>query len=268
MKALIAGWVLAAMSGLCSAEGLIFAISEGSSGGTDHARVIAKYSGLADVLAKTMKQSVQVVFIREFSALESGLQEGRFDFAMARPSDYPARGMRDYGYKYVATAQPDGQCLIVVPKASTLKTVADIKGRKVVTPNPAAYMTKFCEAELRRNGVDLSKEQVQRVREQGAVIFYVKSGFAEVGAVASYSGVAKTLDADGMRVLHASVKQPYFPLIAGKKVTSQQVASIQKDLVGLTGSDAGQGVLKQIGIKGFDTTTEPKLRELLAWLGL
>src|SRR3990167_10945045 len=82
----------------------MLAISEGSSGGTDHARVIAKYQGLADAIGKSINQKVNVVFIREFSALEEGMKERRFALAMARPSDFPARGMRDYGYQYVASA--------------------------------------------------------------------------------------------------------------------------------------------------------------------
>ena len=82
------------------AQGLIMGVSEGTSGGLDHAQVIAKYQGLADVVGRAIKQKVNVVFAREFSALEEGMKTGRYDFVIARPSDYPARGLRDYGYRY------------------------------------------------------------------------------------------------------------------------------------------------------------------------
>ena len=98
-----------------SASYLTFGVSEGTSGGLDHAQVIAKYEGLANVLSKSLGQKVNVVFVREFKALEAGMKDGRFDFVMARPSDYPARALRDYNYRFVASALPDGQCLIVVP---------------------------------------------------------------------------------------------------------------------------------------------------------
>jgi hypothetical protein len=39
-----------------------------------------------------------VVLVREFSSLEDGMKTGAFDFVFARPSDYPARGIRDHGY--------------------------------------------------------------------------------------------------------------------------------------------------------------------------
>ena len=208
-----------------------------------------------------------MVFAREFQMLEEGMQSGRFDFVMARPSDYPARGLRDYGYRYVASAKPDGQCLIVVPKGSPIKTLADAKGKRFVIPEQVSYMSKFCRAELRDRGIDLTKEKVQYVREQGAVAFYLENNFGEVGGLASYSGVAKGWEKSGNIILHKSVAQPYFPLIASKRATDAQIAAVQKALKALPADEPGQAVLKSIGVKEFDTGSEQKLRDLLKWLG-
>ena len=246
---------------------LVLAVSEGSSGGLDHAQVIAKYKGLADAIGRGMKTTVNVVFIREFSALEDGLKNSRFAFVIARPSDYPARGMRDYGYNYVASAKPDGQCYIVVAKGSPLKTLDDIKGKKIVMPEKAAYMSRFCAAELRDKGIDLGKENVQYVREQAAVGFYLDNKFAEVGAIASYSGIGKKWEADGNRILHKSVAQPYFPLVAYGKIRPDQIQAVQKELLALSNSESGQELLKRIGVKEFDTGAEDRMRALLKWMG-
>ena len=266
------GRIACALALLCaaataSAQGLVLGVSEGTSGGLDHAQVITKYQGLADAIGKSIRQKVNVVFIREFAALEEGMKVGRFDFVIARPSDYPARGLRDYGYQFVATAKPDGQCHIVVPKDSPLKTLADVKGKRIALPEQAAYMTKFCRAELRDRGINLAVENVQYVREQGAVAFYLTNKFADVGGVASYSGVGRKWEQDGHRVLHKSVAQPYFPLIAHKKFQPAQIDAMQKALGNLPDDAAGQAVLKTVGIKEFDTSTEQRLRELLKWLG-
>jgi ABC-type phosphate/phosphonate transport system substrate-binding protein len=244
----------------------VLAISEGTSGGTDHARVIAKYGGLANVIGDAAKRRVVVVFVREFSQLEEGMKSGRFDFVMARPSDYPARGLRNYGYRYVAHANPDGNCLIVVPKTSSLKTLADAKGKRWVLPEKAAYMTKFCRAELRDQGIDVEQEKVSYVREQATIGQYLETGFADVGGVASYSGLARDWQKAGHTVLHKSTAQPYFPLIAGKSVNPKQIEAIQKQLATLDTAPGGADILKSVGISGFDTGGEKRLAELLAWL--
>lgn len=263
-------WALAAA--LCLAvpawaEDLVMAVSEGTSGGLDHAQVIVKYQGLADVIGRSMKRKVNVVFAREFAQLEDGMKTHRFDFVIARPSDYPARGLKLYGYKFLASAKPDGQCLVIAGKDSGIRGVADLKGKRIVMPEPAAYMTKFCRAELRDQGIDLDKENVKYVREQGAVVFYLENHLADAGGVASYSGVAKKWVKDGQPVVHRSRTQPYFPLIAGPGITDAQRAEIKKALAAMTQSPADQAVLKTVGVEAFDTEGEARLSSLLDWLG-
>ncbi len=270
--ALMLVWLGLTVSVSARAQDLVLAVSEGTSGGLEYAQVIAKYKGLADTIGKGVKAKVSVVFVREFSTLEEGLKTGRYAFVMARPSDYPARGMRDNAYSYVASAKPDGQCLIVVPKNSPLKTLGDIKGKKIVMPEKVSYMSRFCTTELRNKGIDLSKEKVQHVREQQAVTFYLDNKFAEVGAIASYSAVGKKIEKEGAkdgvyRILHKSVTQPYFPLVAYSKIRPDQIAAVQKELLALPSTEAGQEVLQRIGINEFDTGSEAKMRELLKWMG-
>lgn len=250
------------------AQPLILGISEGTSGGLDHAQVVAKYQGLAEVIGKAMKTKVNLVFAREFKQLEEGMQTGRFDLVMARPSDYPARGMRDYGYSYIASTKPDGQCFVIVPKGSELKTINEVKGKRIALPEQIAYMSRFCAAELRDKGILVEKENVQFVREQAAVGFYIDNKFADVGGVASYSGIGKKWEKEGGRILHKSVPQPYFPLVAHKRIKPEQLKAIQQELLLLPESEAGKDVLKRIGIEKFDTTSEARMRDLLKWLSI
>lgn len=245
---------------------LTFGVSEGTSGGLDHAQVIAKYKGLANVLAKSLGEKVNVVFVREFTALEAGMQSGRFDFVMARPSDYPARGLRDYGYRYVATALPDGQCLIVVPKDSKITSLEGIRGQRVVMPEQISYMSRLCHAEMRDHKVLPAKDKLKYVREQGAVTFYLNNGFSDVGALASYSGAAKKWVEDGETVIFKSKPQPYFPLIASGRFSEAQIAQVQRGLTAMDSDENGQAVFKTIGIQKFDISTEKRLRNLLPFL--
>jgi phosphonate transport system substrate-binding protein len=49
--------------------------------------------------------------------LEEGLKTSRYAFAMARPSDYPARAMRDSGYTLTwPTPNPMGSALSLSKK--------------------------------------------------------------------------------------------------------------------------------------------------------
>lgn len=241
-------------------------VSEGSSGSLDHMQAVAKYQGFAELISRALKSKVNIVFSRGFEQLEDGMKTGRLDFVLARPSDYPARGMRDHGYNFVASAKPDGHCLILVPKGSTLQSLNDIKGKKIVFPEEISYMARFCAAELRTQGIVVAKEKVQFVRDQAAIAYFLDNRLVDVGAVASYSGVAKKLEKDGNRILHRSVAQPFFPMVANRRISAEQIKAIRTEMLALTASDAGKEILKTIGVDQFDTSAEPKMRELLQWL--
>ncbi len=256
----------AANSKPAAADRLIFGVSEGTSGSIDISQAIEKYRPLADVMEKTLGQPVVVTFVRSFDTLEAGMKAGEYDIVMARPSDYPARGIRDYGYNMVATSKPDGQCLFIVEKSSPLKTVADIKGRHIIFPEKIAYMSKFCTAELRDKGIKVASEKINYAREQGAVGWSVENKLMEVGGVASYSGVGKSWEKSGQRVLHKSVPQPYSPLIAGKRISPEKLAKLKTALAELDKTDAGKKVLATIGVQGFNPESSERLLALLAWL--
>jgi phosphonate transport system substrate-binding protein len=251
---------------VASAE-LVFAVSEGTSGGgasiTD-AQMATKYKPLVDVMEKVLKDTVRVRYVRDFTALETGMRNASFDLVIARPSDYPARGVRDYGYSAVTTTRPDGHCLIVVRKDAPFKSLDELAGKSLILPEESAYMTKFCMAELRDRGMRLGK--VHYVREQAAIPFALANHLAAVGGVASYSGVAKRLDAEGLRVLMQSRPQPFLPLIAGRRITPEQVQALRQAMTELIATEQGAAALGAIGLKAFDTNPQQRLLALLAWL--
>lgn len=245
---------------------LTMIVSEGSSGGSTHSSTVTKYSELAERIEATLNRPVRLTASREFEELEKGTKSGQFDIVMIRPSDYAARAIRDYGYRYVANAQPDGQCLFVVRNTSPVKSLTEGKTLKWVLPEESSYMAKVCSAELRDNGIHVKDIGVRYVREQEAVLFYLDNKFADIGAIASYSGKTKQLDKDGYRILHQGKTFPYFPLIVGKRVSGNELASIQNMLANLSSTDDGIKLLQKLGISKFDTNRADQLSALLGWL--
>lgn len=250
------------------ARQLVLAVSEGTSGGIDGATARRKYALMAERLGARLGATVEIAFVREFAALEKGMKENRFHFVVARPSDYPARGLRDYGYRFIATAAPEGHCMLAVPAGSSLRSVGELRGKTFVMPEQVAYMTRLCRAELRDRGIDLDKETVFYVREQGAIPFALENGIADVGGMASYSGAIRAWREKGHRVLHQSVSQPYMPVVGSPALSEADVRAARETLVSLGADEDGRAFLKRLGILGFVDTEEARLRRLLGWLGV
>ncbi len=272
-RAYVATVLWCGLLGNASAQSpLIFAVSEGTSGGgaavTDE-QMAVKYKVLTDAMKRALGQQVRVKYVRDFRMLASGMASGEFDLVLARPSDYPARGVRDQGYTAVTATHPDGHCLLVVPKDSPYRSLADVpdvQHQRLILPERIAYMTTFCTAELRDRGLPVNPAQTHYVREQAAIPFALNNKLAKIGGIASYSGAARRLDKDGLRVLHRSRPQPYLPLIAGKRLSADQVAQLRSEVMGLSQTDQGARELAAVGISGFDPDPQRRLLELLTWL--
>lgn len=249
---------------LASAQGLTLLVSEGTSGGQDAVIVQGRYELLAQLIGKAVGASVRVLVARDFELLAKAIYEQRADFVIARPSDYPARGVRDHGYQLVATAKPDGQCVFIGPKgAKPWSSLKEATGKPLALPEERSYMARFCRAELRREGV--TPGPIKFHSEQGAVGYAVENGFFPVGGVASYSSIARNWEKNGGVVLWKSAPQPYLPLIAKKTVSREQIAKI-RDALRVVAADADAPVRKALGINGFDTTDDDRLLKLLAFI--
>lgn len=251
---------------------LLFAVSEGASGAgaaaTDR-QMALKYKPLTDVMEQALGQPVRVKYVRDFRALESGMKDGSFDLVIARPADYPARGVRDHAYQAVTTRATGVKCTLVVPKDASwrsLEDLGDLSQIRLILPEQASYMASFCAAELREHGLKIDPARTYYVREQDAIPFSLQNKLAQVGGVGSGSNLFRRLEQEGLRILHTSREQPFLPLIAGARISSAQIARLRQGLVDLAASPEGAAQLAALGMKGFDTNPQPGLLAMLEWL--
>lgn len=248
-------------------EVLVLGVTEGTAGGADAAAAAAqKYAELAAMIGKVLDRRISLEYVRKLAALDEGMKARRFDIVLARPTDYLARAIRDYGYQFVATAEPAIHCELMVPKTSSLKSVKELRDKYFILPQERAYITNFCLAALRDEGIRLDKNNMYFVGDQDAILFGLDHGMADVGGVATNTKAFRNLKAAGYRVLYESIPQPFFPVIAAPSIDAQSVRKLQRLLTGLGGTSEGRDELERIGIAGFVTTEEQRLRELLTWL--
>lgn len=243
----------------------ILGVSEGSATDVNHLGAQAKYRAIADAITQATRVPVVVQERARMSDIAAGTQKGAFDFVAIRPADIAARAMRDHKYRYVASAKPDSHCFIGVTKDSPIQKLDDIKGKRIATLRAKnAYLRNFCAAELRDQGIRLADQRLIEVDLQGAVPVAVESGMADVALLEV--NTAKGWQAKGHRIVHTSRPQPFFPLIAGPRVSTEQIEAVRKALQAAGNAAGGQNPFKALGVTGVDVSTEKNMRELLPWL--
>ncbi len=246
---------------------VVLAINEGASGSLTAVDVLFRYEEFKPVLEKALGVPVTLVAVRSAKELRNGVATGAYTLVMSRPADVLAEAIRDHGYQAVVAAKEPAYALFIVNKDSPLKAIADIKGKRIVTPDRHAYMWRIANAMMRDNRISMEKEQVRSMGDQAAIGWSLEERFFDVGVVSSTSGVGRTWEKRGGRVLARSPEVPNTPIIASPKISAAQIQKLRAALVALESTGSGTALLKTIGVNGFRETSSQAFLDLLKWLG-
>lgn len=248
-------------------EQLIFAINEGGSGNLDATEIFLRYEDFSKIIEKALGAHLTMVAVRDIQVLHRSLETGAYALVLSRPADALAQAVRDYDYTPVVVSREPAYALFIVNKDSPLKTIADVRGKRIVTPDRYAYMWRIANAMLRDSNIIMAKEQVRAMRDQAAIAWSMENNFFDVGVVASFSPAGRTWEKKGGRVLAISPEVPNTPLIASRKVSPAQIAKLRDTLIALDSTDEGKAALKRINIAAFKPTSAQAFVNLLTWLG-
>jgi ABC-type phosphate/phosphonate transport system substrate-binding protein len=246
---------------------IVLAINEGAAGSLNATDIVFRYEEFKHVVEKALGAPVTLVAVREAKALRRSVQMGAYTLVLSRPADVLAEAVRDYGYQAVVTSKEPAHALFIVNKDSPLKNITDVKGKSILTPDRYAYMWRIANAMMRDNKISMANEQVRSMSDQAAIGWSMEGGFFDVGVVASFSGVGRTWEKKGGRVIARSPELPNTPMIASPKLSTAQTQRLRAALVSLESTESGAVILKKIGVIGFKEASSQTFIDLIKWLG-
>ncbi|MFM9883507.1 MAG: phosphate/phosphite/phosphonate ABC transporter substrate-binding protein [Burkholderiales bacterium] len=246
---------------------LVLAINEGAAGNVDASDILLRYERFKTVIERALGSPIVAVPVRGAANLRRSLESRTFGLVISRPVDVLAEAVRDYGYQPVVAANEVGHAYFIVLKESKIKTIADIRGTRIVTPDRFAYMWRIANAMMRDNKIDMSLENVKSMSDQAGIAWTLEQNFYDVGVVASFSGVGRTWEKKSGRVIAKSRDLPMVPMVASPKIPRADIAKIRAALTSLDASEAGVAILKEVGVTGFKDIEATPFIDLLTWLG-
>jgi phosphonate transport system substrate-binding protein len=243
-------------------------VNEGAAGNADSAEVLFRYEEFGQMAGKALGVPVVIISARNRDRLQENLKNQHYKLLLSRPNDVPAQAVRDFGFVPVASAKEPYRTLFIVANDSPLRTIADVKGKTIVTPDQYSNMWRAAKAMLRDNKIDMLKENVKSMRDQAAIGWSVENKMFDVGVVNSISGVARSWEKNGGRVIAASPNQINMPFIASPEFSAAQIAKLRAAVLSLDSTDSGRAILKKINLPaGFRETPREEFLEFLKWLG-
>jgi ABC-type phosphate/phosphonate transport system substrate-binding protein len=263
-----ASLLLAAFCGLAQAD-LVFAVNEGVTYRVPNEEIRARYAAIAADLSKLLKQPVQVEPVADYPSLRKGLADKAYDVALVHPAHLSIEAIKKSDYKLLAVTKgfQDYKANFLVAADSPLKSLADLKGRKLGAPDEDSITSWMVRATIRDQVGDAKQVAYVYTRYQDAVLFFVENSLTPAGATAS-SAVIKAWQAKGGRVLATSKAVPIKHVIASPKLSAEQAQVVRDYLLALDTTEDGKKKLEPTKWKGFAPYDHAAMMALGTWLGL
>lgn len=222
-----------------------------------------KYKSFSEYISQALKKPVRFEVFQNLKQ-EGDPKKARFDIAFVKPSNAAALALRDKGSYLVASAKGDFFATFIVAKNSSIKTAADIKGKRIAMPAQISLMSHIGLATLRDLDIDPATQQINHTSYQEQAVYMVEQKLADVAVVGPT--VAKKFEAKGGAAVFKSKIVPAWTVVAAPTMSNEDVEKLRTALLNMGNSDSGKSILAQIGVKEFTPGKKEDYLELLKWL--
>ena len=262
---------------------LVFGVTEGVTYQATPKEIRDKFTPLAEYIGKATGRRVRVVLVPKYNDVRAGMAKQEYDLVFIHPAHVAMTEIKDGRYKAVAWTSgfTDYTVSLLMGADGSLKSLDDVRGHTLVTPDPDSITAMMVRAMLRtskvpsttakptpENAKDMAAAiRIITTRYQDAVPFYIENGFAEVGATAA-KAVVKSWTDKGGKVLLQSRSVPIKQFLVSKAMPADEQERIKAALLSIGQSKPGKDALDAVGYKGFVATNPEVEASTIAWLGL
>ncbi len=265
---LLAMILLAAGINSAVAQDLVLAINEGVTY-QDGGPASERYKPLLQLLSKELKQNIKLQSVDKYSTFEKGLAEGKYDLAFIHPAHVGLMAVKKNGYEGLVTAKgyTDYRARVMVANNSPLKSMQDLRGKKIGVPSIESITTVMFTANLRELNFPQPEKAFTATRYQDAVPFMIENGFVDAGVTGS-GKVAQAWVAKGGRILAETKPVPIKQFLVSKKLSESDREKLKNLLLTLSENEAGKNALSKISMTGFVPWNTQVMDEATTRLGL
>ena len=218
------------------------------------------------LLAEISKRSGVALVFRTAPSIpgfEERLSKGDYDLAYMNPYHYVVFHKAS-GYRAFAREQDRKiKGILVVKKDSSYRKPADLAGKTVVFPAPAAFAASILpQAEFGRLKIPI---EAKFVASHDSVYRAVASGLQEAGG-----GIQRTFEAtppevrDTLRVLSETPSYTPHAFAAHSRVPAEILAKVLAAMTSLSADEAGQRLLAPLAFKGIAAAQDKEWNDIRA----
>lgn len=229
-------------------------------------KLVARFGPLTDYLAEQLHRQVRLETAGDYAEFVRRTRQQRYDILFTAPHFYYI-AQRQAGYRVLVRVDaPSLPAVIVVRKDSNIKSLEDLRGKKLATADPLALGTALVKAHLSTHGIDPDKDLtlVMTPTHNASLLSTYKRVTDAASLMLPPYKRAKPEVKRNMRIIAQTAGTPHMPISVSPSVSAKDAAIIENALLNLKSSDEGRALLKHLSWPGF-VKTNPSEYDQLEW---
>jgi hypothetical protein len=221
-----------------------------------------RYKSWADYISPVLKVRQMmidpVIDIRRF--VQQAQSDDKPTLVFGKSVNQLARLVRDNGYQPVVRRPEPYQAAFIVPKGSSIQSMAQLSGRKLLMPDAYAATTAVAKAEIRR--LNIQEPYVSHTRFQDSVAAQIAAGLADAGVV--NPTIARKWKESGGQVIGETQPVVNWSVLASPRAPADLVARLTESMLAM---NSQSGLLADIGVKQWVKAERKEYLALLDYTG-
>jgi len=246
-----------------SAPGTRLLVNEAVTADLSISMLAVRYRGWADYIGSVLRTRQlmvdPIIDIRRF--VQQAQAEDKPLVVFGKSVNQLAKLVRDQGYQPLVRRPEPYQAAFIVPKGSTIQSLSQLAGRKLLMPDEYAATTAVAKAELRRQSV--AAPYISHTRFQDSVAAQISSGMAEAGVV--NPTIARKWKDGGGQIIGETQPVVNWSVLASPKAPRELVARLTDSLLAMNGQ--ATALLAEIGVKQWQKADRSDYLALLDYTG-
>lgn len=211
-------------------------------------KLFTSFIPLKKYLEKTLGRPVRMSTAPDFTTYIERARQRTYDLYFAAPH-FAAQAEAEFGYRRVSRLMRELDGSIIVARAGSIQSVADLRGSTVLTPDKLAIITFLGEQWLLDNGllsgIDVA---INHSASHNTAILAVVRGDADAAIIATQ--VFESMPAEissQLRILANTKKVPNAMFMASPNLSDDEFQQLRKAVLAYTAKGAGKAFFNVMG---------------------
>lgn len=246
--------------GARAADGLVFGMLPYISPG----ELARQNNQLKSYLSRSLGRPLTLVTAPDFKTFAARTEAGEYDIVFTAP--HLARlAQTRHGYKVVARTLHEVQGVFLVPKDSPLRSIEDLRGKRVMIAEPKSVVFMLGKETLSRHGLILGRDVTWvEARAHNNAMFGPLRGEADAAVTGIMLWKSVYLERNKeLREIDVTERVPGFVVLASSRMPADLVGKLREALIAYRDSPEGKAdafIIK--AFKGFGPVADADMARL------